>query len=120
MSNLITIRPYTEADGEQLLANAKEDGHGVYFPTHVLIKENRIVGYLSINALPLILSWQDSKRMVATDSLRELGFIEGALAGWKTFVIPCDPDSPYYKSGFLEKAGYNLYGKPVHLFLKGG
>ena len=120
MSDLITIRPYVEADHDELLKNAKEDGHAVYFPTDVLVKEGRIVGYLSINQLPIVMSWQDSQRCKATDSVRELGFIEGQLRAWKTFLIPCDPDSPYFKSGFLQRAGYTLYGKPVHLFLKGG
>ena len=119
MSTLLNIRPFVQEDTKELVANASADGHAVYFPTHVLVKESRIVGYLSINALPLVLSWQDSKLMKPIDSLRELSFLEGTLTNYKTFCVPCDPESPYFKSGFLEKAGYKLYGKPVHLFLKG-
>jgi len=118
MNSLITIRPYHADDGRELNENAKADGHAVYFPSSVIVKDGRIVGYLSINQLPLILSWQDSKLMGPTDSLKEIGFIEGALINYKTFCIPCDPESPYMR--FLPKAGYALYGKPVHLFLKGG
>ena len=117
MNNLISIRPFRPEDDAELRANAEKDGHSVWFPNWVLVKEKRIVGYLSINQLPLILSWQDSKAMGPSDSLEEIGFIKGALCGFKNFCIPCDPESPYMR--FLPKAGFVPYTKPVHLFLKG-
>jgi hypothetical protein len=116
-SEHILIRPYIEqADKNELSVNASNDGHGVYYPTHVIVKENRIVGYLSLNAIPLVLSWQDSKLMGPLDSVQELGYIEGSLQNAPRICIPCDPDSPYMK--FLPKMGYKAYTKPVILFVK--
>ena len=121
MNDLVAIRPYKPEDETELLANAKEDGHAVWFPNWVLVKQvegkERIVGYLSIHQVPLVLSWQDTKHMGPSDSLEEIGFIKGALCGFKNFCIPCDPESPYMR--FLPKAGFVPYTKPVHLFLKG-
>jgi hypothetical protein len=115
MDALINIRPYKPEDGPELLRNAAEDNHGVYFPQFVLEKEGRIVGYLSM-AVPMVLSWQDSKRMGSLDSVQEIKFIEGALAAQPFICIPCDPESPYMR--FLPKAGYVEYTKPVKLFIK--
>ena len=115
MDALINIRPFRPEDGEQLVKNAAADGHAVYFPTFVIEKNHEIVGYLS-TAVPVVLSWQDSKKMTAIDSLQEIKFIEGALANQPFICIPCDPESPYMR--FLPKAGYVEYTKPVKLFIK--
>jgi len=121
MNDLVSIRPFRLEDDAELRVNAEKDGHSVWFPNWVLVKKvnekDTIVGYLSINMLPLVLSWQSTEYMGPSDSLEEIGFIKGALCGCKNFCIPCDPESPYMK--FLPKAGFIPYTKPVHLFLKG-
>ena len=71
---------------------------------------------ISIKSDPLFLTWQDSKKMNAVDSIKEIGFIEGALSNFPFICIPCDPDSPYMK--FLPKQGYEQYFKPINLFIK--
>ena len=113
----VNIRPFRPDDAEALLAAAHADKHEVYFPSLVLEKAGKIVGYFSV-AVPVVLSWQDSKQMQAVDSLKELGFIEGALAQSPFICIPCDPESPFATTGFLEKNGYVKYTKPVELYLK--
>ena len=115
MDALLKIRPYRPEDQEQLVKNAAADGHSVYFPSFVLEKNDEIVGYLSM-AVPVVLSWQDSQKMGPLDSVKEIGFIEGALASQPFICIPCDPESPYMR--FLPKAGYVEYSKPVKLFIK--
>jgi hypothetical protein len=102
-------------DAKALTDAATADGHRVYYPSFVFEKNKEIVGYCSI-AVPMVLSWQDSKKMTAMDSIKELGFIEGALAQTPFIAIPCDPESPYMK--FLPKQGYENYFKPVNLFIK--
>lgn len=111
----IDIRPFRPEDGPELVAAAKADGHEVYYPSFVFTKDGKIVGYYSV-AVPIVLSWQDSKAMNAVDSIKELGHIEGALANMPFVAIPCDPDSPYMH--FLPKQGYENYFKPVTLFIK--
>ena len=113
--NTIQIRPCRKEDVEPLQKAAAADNHGVWFPSHILEKDGEIVGYFSA-AVPVVLSWQDSKKMNAADSLKELGFIEGVLSQFPFICIPCDPDSPYMT--FLPKNGYVEYTKPVKLFIK--
>jgi len=116
MDALITIRQFKQEDMDELVRNAANDNHaGVYCPSFVLVKEGRIVGYLSM-AVPTVLSWQDSKLMNPLDSVQEIKFIEGALANSPFICIPCDTESPYNR--FLPKAGYIEYTKPVKLYLK--
>jgi hypothetical protein len=116
MDSLINIRTFRTEDMPALVANAAADNHaGVYAPTFVIEKHGEIVGYLSM-AVPTVLSWQDSKKMSAIDSLQEIKFIEGFLAQSPFICIPCDMESPYNR--FLPKAGYIEYTKPVKLYIK--
>ena len=115
MDSALLIRPFRPEDREQLVANAAADGHGVYFPTFVLEKQKEIVGYFSIS-VPVILTWQDSKKMKPMDSVQEISFIEGLLVQSPFICFPCDPESPYMR--FLPKFGYLAYTKPVTLFIK--
>lgn len=112
------VRPFVSQDWEQLVKNAADDQHsGVYCPTHTCVKNNEIVGYLSIGAVPVVLTWQHREKVQPLDSLRALSFIEGALSPFKTFCVPCDPESPYNR--LLPKAGYIEYTKLVKLYIKG-
>lgn len=116
MDKLVSIRHFKPQDMEQLVKNATEDNHsGVYCPSFVYEKEGEIVGYLSM-AVPVVLSWQDSKKMKPIDSVQGIKFIEGVLTNQPFICIPCDIESPYMK--FLPKAGYVEYTKPVKLFIK--
>jgi len=117
MDSIVEIRQFNSAtDEKELLEAAHKDGHEVYLPTHVYVKEGRIVGYLSINMLPTVLSWQSSEDMGPSDSLEAIGYIKGSLQNFKYLCIPCDPDSPYMK--FLPKCGFKKYTKPVELWIK--
>ncbi len=119
MDSIIQIRPYEAKDWEALKANAEADNHaGVYCPTDLFIKNNEIVGYNSIGVIPMILSWQHTEKMGPIDSAVVLGNILGTTRNFKHICIPCDPDSPYHKSGFLKKAGFVEYSKPVVLYVK--
>ena len=119
MTELIKIRSCVEGDLETLIKNAKADEHsGVYFPTDVFVKGGEIVGYNSIGAVPMVLSWQHRKKMGPLDSALVLGNILGTTRQYKHICIPCDPDSPYHKSSFLTKAGFLEYSKPVILYIK--
>jgi hypothetical protein len=113
--NTIDISPFRPEDGPNLVKAAAADGHSVYYPSFVFTKNKEIVGYYSI-AVPMVLSWQDSKKMTALDSIKELGHIEGSLCNAPIVAIPCDPESPYMH--FLPKQGYENYFKPVTLFIK--
>lgn len=117
MSSIIQIRHCTEQDLPELHKNAAEDNHaGVYLPTHVSVKDGRIVGYLSVGVVPMILTWQDTKRVTPLDSIRLLSKVEGITDQYKHICFPCDPESPYNR--LLPKAGYIEYTKLVKLYVK--
>ena len=117
MNDRIKIRPFNPQDWDKLVKNAEADEHsGVYCPTHVSIKNNEIVGYLSIGAVPMVLAWQHREKVKPLDSIQVLSFLEGVTHNFKTICIPCDPESPYNK--LLPKAGYVEYTKPVKLYIK--
>jgi hypothetical protein len=117
MNEIVKIRPFVQQDWEQLKASAEKDQHsGVYCPTHVSLKGNEIVGYLSVGVIPIVLTWQHREKVGPLDSARLMGFLEGALSNYKQICIPCDPDSPYNR--LLPKAGYIEYTKPVKLYIK--
>lgn len=118
MESVVDIVPFVpEKHFEELKRNAANDNHaGVYFPTHVSVKDGEIVGYLSIGVVPMILTWQHTQKVGPLDSLQLLGFVKGALQGYKTHIFPCDPASPYNR--LLPKAGYIEYTKEVKLYIK--
>ena len=119
MNEIVKIRPFADNDWTTLVQNAKADEHsGVYFPTDVFVKNNEIVGYNSIGAVPMVLSWQHRTKMGPVDSAVVLGNILGTTRQFKHICIPCDPESPYHKSGFLKKAGFIEYSHQVILYIK--
>lgn len=113
----ISIRQFKPEDMAELKKNAEADNHaGVFYPTHVSIKDGKIVGYLSIGVVPMVLTWQSTKEVKPLDSVKLVSFIEGVLTNFQTFAVPCDPASPYNK--LLPKLGYVEYTKPVKLYIK--
>lgn len=113
--NTVNIRDFRPEDAKALVEAAAADKHSVYFPSTVYEKDGRIVGYYSI-AVPMVLTWQDTKLVGPVDSVKILGHIEGSLRNMPFVAIPCDPESPY--NGWLPKQGYDNYFKPVNLFIK--
>jgi hypothetical protein len=114
MDSIIDTRPCRLDDIEQLTKNAAVDDHTVWFPQFVHVKNGELVGYFSI--MPMVVTWQDTKKFKPTDTLKGIGFIEGVLAGQQRHCFPCATNSPYMS--FLPKAGYVKYTEPVELFIK--
>ena len=77
------------AELEELLKLAAEDAHGVMYPTHVIRKEGKIVGYISICTTPLVNVWLDSKQVVARDSVQLLNTLENVMrmTGRESYII---------------------------------
>lgn len=113
----VTMRPLTQADKEALVVAAAKDDHGVLYPTHVILKNNEIVGYFSLCITPLVNVWFDSKKLNARDSLNAISVIENIarLSGFKELVVPCQEQSPFFK--LMNKMGYTDLG-PTHMTRK--
>lgn len=108
------LRPELMAE---LLAKAQEDKHDLVAPTHVVMKGNEVTGYMSINNVPMVLSWLSTKAMTGRDSLSIINLAELIVAhmGWRSVCLPVDNDSPFHP--LMEKMGYKKLAD-VTLFAK--
>jgi len=92
-----TVREFCISDNAKLEAVAKADNHKVILPTHVVIKNGEIVGYISHGAVPTVHMWMDSKKMKARDSVVVLNAAEliARERKHKLMCVPCSEVSPY-------------------------
>lgn len=107
----VMVRPLSsKEDAQKLILLAREDEHTVLFPTHLVTKHGEIVGYGSINAMPMVNVWLHSHKVKARDSLHLLNIAENiaANAGLKQFVMPCSQHSPFFPH--MEKLGFKRLG----------
>ncbi len=102
----VQIRRPTEQDITILLDLAKQDGHGIVCPTHCVLKNEQIVGYVSVGAVPTVLLWLDTKRVYARDSRAVLNFVINAAAdrGAAYVNVPCNEDSPFRL--YMDRLGF--------------
>jgi hypothetical protein len=91
------IRRIRPEEVPELHALAANDRHVVLAPTHVVVKDGEIVGYLSIGAVPVVHVWMDSGAVQARDSLAVLSQLDAVMdhAGAPVYLMPCAKDSPY-------------------------
>lgn len=111
------LRVAKPEDLEELQDAVAKDGHAVTMPTHVVEKDGKLVGFVSLGAIPMVLTWQSTKEVSARDSLCLLSVVENLLRlqGIQVWCMPCVEKSPYRP--FMEKFGYTDYGS-VNLFFK--
>lgn len=93
-----------------LIAAAQADQHMVLNPTHVMLKGGKIVGYLSLNGLPMVHCWFDSQNKHALDSLKmmEHGVTAFRERGVRDFTVACADNSPF--SPHMERLGFKKLG----------
>lgn len=111
------IRLSQLADIEEMCRVATEDQHSVIAPTHTLVKQDEIVGFLSIGAVPLVLCHLHTQKVKAIDSYKIEGFImeECRRLKAKQVCVPCNVNSPLLP--YMKRKGMTSFG--VHdLFFK--
>ena len=111
------IRPIRGVDEfNNVVAQAKEDKHMLFAPTHLVVEKDEVRGALTY--LPSVLVWADTRKNKIRDSIRMKEIYESQVAfnGGRTVIVPCHPASPYYK--FMEADGYINLGYYT-LFAKG-
>lgn len=89
MSEEERLQVYKEAE--------KDGGRHPLMPTHVVLKGTEIVGAFCTFS-PTIYWWMHTKKVKSRDS-RYVFHAMGALLandGVSKFVLPCEPESPYY------------------------
>lgn len=111
-------RPKPE-DMEALVQAAKEDSHSVVFPTHVLKKDGKVVGYFSLapNAMPTVLAWLSTKEVPSRESFHLINAIEYQVSvnGGQAIMWPVPENSPFFP--LMEKLGYKNAGQ-YYVFIK--
>lgn len=118
LEHKVRIRPWTPDDEAELGAAAARDNHGVAAPTHVVLKEGKIIGYLSINKVPTVLLWLDTKQTKVRDTIDIVNCYENLIAafGWPGFLLPMQNNSPV--KPFVEQAGYVLASPDTTVYFK--
>jgi len=88
----------------------KEDGHNLFFPTHVVENDKGIVGFLSVDNTPVFYMALHSQLASARDSVS--AFRQGERLMQiknKSGLILCTEDSPYLP--LLKRVDYLNLGK---------
>lgn len=96
------ISKQTEGDLDAL---ALEQGHQLFCPTHVLIKDGSVVGSMSIGGMPLVHLFYGVGKMGGRDVLKanRLGRDLIASYGWEDFATFLPPSSPVFP--YAERMG---------------
>jgi hypothetical protein len=116
-SDLI-CRPIEPEDRTALLKVTVADGHKPMLPTHVWVREGKIVAYASIGIMAILGGWAHSSEMSDAEALAALALAEehARLIGIKYVVMPCSEDCRYQP--FLAEQGYMPGQATVKLNLK--
>ena len=87
----------TKEDLNAVVKAAAEDTHGVFFPSHFIMKADKIVGALSINSMPTIGVWMHTTEMKPLDSCIIVAAAENMLRanGTKYVFAPVNSASPF-------------------------
>ena len=112
------IRPIRTSEELELVHKvAQADGHHLFWPTHVMEKDDYVVGSLSV--MPTVQIWLDTKRTQVRDTLFLKDHLEATMANsTRVFCIPCTDDSPLLKVLNKPELGY-LHGGKLSLYFKG-
>lgn len=117
---LVPLAPRDQAEADklpvvldELRRLAAEDSHMVLQPTHVMVKGEQIIGYLSLNGLPTIHAWFDSHHKHALDSIKMIEHGETILRhqGLRTVAVACAEQSPF--TPHLARLGFHKLGTTV-------
>lgn len=96
---------------------AKENKHLLAWPSHIMEKDNYIVGALSV--MPMVMIWMHTEKTGARDLVFLKDHLEATIANQgRVFCVPCLDESPLMQVLKKEELGYFNIGK-TNLFLKG-
>jgi hypothetical protein len=114
--HFIHLRPVQAEDWPEIQRLGKENKTVPFFPTEVIVRNGKILGWVSQSAVPVIFPWT-SKEVRAKDSVVLLSIVEGVQRrlGAPGIIFPCHLDSPFYP--VMGKLGFTQ-GKNVDIFFK--
>lgn len=110
-ARLVAIKDNETA--RRLFEAAQKDKHTCIAPTHVMVRDDQIIGYLSLGGMPVVQAWFDSQSGHALDSLKmiEMGEAIFDTQGVKGFCVAVSEDSPF--APHMERLGFKPLMKTV-------
>jgi hypothetical protein len=103
------IYPAKPEDIPLLTELATPDNHAVVAPSHVVKKDGRLIGYVSIGTIPMAVVYLNTKETTCYDSATVLNFVENTVAQFSPIICtPCATKSPLFP--YMERIGYLSYG----------
>ena len=102
----LKVRKIQHDELESLIALAEADEHVVIAPTHVMLKDDEIVGYWSLGGIPVVSSWFDSEKLGPRDSMAALDQMESLMdtVSPGPYLLMCADNSPFFEQ--KERLGY--------------
>ena len=96
----LNIRPIiSEEERLQIYEEADKDGgrHPI-MPSHVVRKDDNIVGAFCLTS-PTVYWWMHTDKIIGRESLALFKACDTLMTqqGYDTYVLPCEPESPYFK-----------------------
>lgn len=124
MNDVLTIAETTRReidsleDAARVARVVRENGHVCIAPTHVFERGDDVVGYASVNAVPVLTGWLDEDKVEQAEARALVAGLEDMARerGLAFVCMPCTADCRFKPD--MEKMGYRLAGK-VSLYLKG-
>ena len=116
-TELVNLRLFPQEQLPHVLADlsalAAADNHAVLNPTHVMLKDGQIIGYLSLDGLPTVHCWFDSKNKHAADSIKMIDHGQTAFGerGIRDFTVACAEESPF--TPHMARLGFERLGTTV-------
>jgi hypothetical protein len=112
IKGFIQLERIKDGEFETLIELAKKDKHGVYVPTHVVKRDGKIHGYMSVGSpgVPVIFAWLNTEEVRPRESFELINMVENhvALNGAFSVAFPVPKDSPFH--GNMEALGYTNCG----------
>lgn len=121
---LLPLRARNQAEQEalpervaRLSEAARQDNHMVVAPTHIVDLGGEMIGYLSINGLPTVRAWFDSrhKNVLRSKRMIEDGELIVREQGHPAYIIGVSPQSPFLPH--MAGLGFERLGDQV-VFIK--
>lgn len=121
MNGFVELGKLHSPEELNLLANgAKEQNHGVFFPTHPLRKHGELVGYFSIAPAGVVqvFAWL-SKEIPPRESFHLINSVENLVRGGGGLAIcfPVPKQSPFHElmegMGYKNCGNYDFYVKEL-------
>ena len=92
---------------EHLVPAAEKNNAGIWAATHLIVKDEECVGYVSIGALPFVATWMHRTKLRNRECLGVLNFVENHVAatlGSDNLILPVHTGSAMLP--FVERLGY--------------